>query len=543
MTLTVVIGGTRSGKSLHAERLAEASGLPVTYLATADSSDPTMAERIAAHTARRPRTWRTIELGERVPSPLGGCVLLDGLGVWIASVMRRDSARVRERVFEQLRLLVEHGVDRGAVIVVAEQAGEGLLPAEASSRAWLDLLGEAVQMLSVAAHRVEMVVAGRAVALSRSTSGPCTDAHPAGARCAGAHARCAGAHSAGRLPLALDPGLRRHGDAAVRPGDADHAVNVMADGPPAWLRVALHEALETEASRYPDERQACEAVALAHGRAAEEVVPTNGAAEALWLLPAALAPRLAACIHPAFTESEAALRAHGVSLVRVLRDPDAGFALDPAAVPADADVVIAGNPASPCGTLTAAATMLALRRPRRTLVVDEAFMDLVPGEPCSLARQRLDGVIVLRSLTKSLSIPGLRAGYALAPPGLAERLRAVRPPWSANALALAALIAAARRPDALAALAKRARDECDDLSARLTALPGVRAWRSATNFCLIEVRDGPAVLAALRQRSIAVRPAASFPGLGGNHLRITARDAQANKRLAEALREAVAACL
>ncbi|MCA1689082.1 MAG: aminotransferase class I/II-fold pyridoxal phosphate-dependent enzyme, partial [Actinobacteria bacterium] len=264
------------------------------------------------------------------------------------------------------------------------------------------------------------------------------------------------------------------------------------------------------------------------------------AAEALWLLPAALRPRLAVCVHPGFTEAEAALRAHGVPVARVHRDPDAGFALDPGAVPDGADLVIVGNPASPSGTLDPASAVLALRRPGRVMVVDEAFMGLVPGEPGSLAGRSLEDVIVVRSLTKALAVPGLRVGYALAAPPLALRLRAVRPPWSANTLALAALTAAAARPDALAAVAERAAAERIDLEQRLAAITGLRTWPSAANFCLVEVTDGHAVLAALRARRIAVRPAASFPGLGPGHLRVTARDPRSNALLAAALAEALA---
>jgi histidinol-phosphate aminotransferase len=385
-----------------------------------------------------------------------------------------------------------------------------VLPPDAASRAWLDLLGEAKLRLADAADRVELVVAGRPLVL-------------------------AGA------PAAPDPTLRVHGDSELAPGLADHAVTVMTGGPPEWLREALHAALDADGARYPDEREACSAVAALHGRGPEEVVPTNGAAEALWLLPAALRPRLAACVHPGFTEVEAALRAHGVPVERVLREPDRGFALDPAAVPEGADLAIAGNPASPSGTLDPASALLALRRPGRTIVVDEAFMDLVPGEPATLAGERLDDVIVVRSLTKSMGIPGLRAGYALAAPALAERLRAVRPPWSVNALALTALAAVAARPEALAAAAARAEAERGDLAERLVAVPGLRTWASAANFCLIEVPDGPRVAAALRERGIAVRPAASFPGLGANHLRIAARAPAENERLAQALAEVLAA--
>jgi histidinol-phosphate/aromatic aminotransferase/cobyric acid decarboxylase-like protein len=273
-----------------------------------------------------------------------------------------------------------------------------------------------------------------------------------------------------------------------------------------------------------------------HGRRAEEIVPTNGAAQALWLLPAALRPGLAACVHPGFTEGEAALRAHGVAVVRVLRDPEQGFALDPAAVPDAADLVLVGNPASPSGTLDPAAAVLALRRPGRTVVVDEAFMDMVPGESGSLVRERLADVVVVRSLTKSLSIPGLRAGYAVAGEATADRLRAVRPPWSVNSLALAALRACAERPEASAAVAARVTREREDLARRLGGVAGVRTWPSSTNFCLVEVTDGAGVAARLRDRGIAVRPAASFPGLGPDHLRITARGPALNARLVAGLR-------
>jgi histidinol-phosphate/aromatic aminotransferase/cobyric acid decarboxylase-like protein/adenosyl cobinamide kinase/adenosyl cobinamide phosphate guanylyltransferase len=549
MTLTLVMGGTRSGKSARAEQLALASELPVRYVATADSSDPAMAERISAHAARRPREWTTVQAGRRLADVVDGsegmCVLVDGLGVWIAGAMDRagvfaeprsgdpdeaDSptreadrpagdadrtareahgtalAAVRMEVLDDVDELLRAATATrvGSLIVVAEQAGEGVLPAERTSRAWLDTLGEATQRLSAAAASVELVVAGRPLQLA----GPAPAKHEE---------------------------LRIHGDSAVRPGDSDHAVNVLAGGPPRWLRSALRDALDGDVSTYPDEREATIALAALHGREPEEIVPTNGGAEALWLAPAALRPALAACVHPGFTEAEAALRAHGVPVVRVLRERERGFKLDPRAVPAQADLVIVGNPASPSGTLDPAAALLALRRPGRVVVVDEAFMDMVPGEAGSLVGERLADVIVVRSLTKALAIPGLRAGYAVAPPPLAARLREVRPPWSANALALAALRTAADHPDELAATAARATAEREDLERRLTSVVGVRTWPSATNFCLVEVGDGPAVLAALREQRIAVRAAASFPGLGAGDLRLTARAPAANERLVTAL--------
>ena len=414
MSLTLVIGGTRSGKSRRAEELALAGGRPVRYLATADGSDPAMRPRIEAHAQRRPPEWTTIEVDERLAEAVGAdpgaCVLLDGLGTWIATLMHRAGAfepgagesalaAPRERVIAEIGLVVQ-AAQEVELIVVAEEAGAGVLPAEPSSRAWLDLLGDAVQALADRAERVEIVVAGRALRL------PAPEPRAPGG----------------------EPGLRVHGDAEARPGEADHAVNVVDGGAPEWLREELRAALESAAGSYPREADACAALAGLHGRDPAEILPTNGASEALWLLPAALRPANAVCVHPAFTEGEAALRAHRIPVTRVLRDPDRDFALDPAAVPDDADLVIVGNPASPSGTLDPAAAIFALRRPGRVVAVDEAFMDMVPGEPSSLAGERLPDVIVIRSLTKSLGIPGLRAGYAIAPEPLAARLRAARPP-------------------------------------------------------------------------------------------------------------------
>ena len=543
MTLTVVIGGTRSGKSAHAERLALASCLPVRYIATADSHDLTMATRIDAHIARRPKAWTTLQAGptlaEAFAGSAGACVLLDGLGAWIASALHVAGAfaptdesvlaRVRDAVLGHVDGAVRAATQAGAAIIVAEQAGEGLLPPDAASRAWLDLLGEATQRFAAQADRVQLVVAGRVLTIAGASDQRGVDP--------------VDVLDGGRACDLGQAELRHHGDRDVQPGDADHAVNVIAGGPPAWLRDALQRALGADVSRYPDERDAIGALAALHGRGPDEIVACNGATEALWLLPAGLRPRLAACVHPGFTESEAALRAHGVPVVRVMRDLDRGFALDPAVVPAGADLVVVGNPASPSGTLDPAHALLALRRPGRVVVVDEAFMDLVPGEPGSLVRERLHDVVVVRSLTKALAIPGLRAGYAVAVAPLAARLRAVRPAWSANALALAALAATARRPGALVEIAERAAAERDDLARRLGAVAGLRSWPSVTNFCLVEVGDGPALVAALRARSIAVRPAASFPGLGPQHIRLTAREPERNALLVEAIEEALAACV
>ena len=179
MTLALVIGGTRSGKSEHAERLARATGLPVRYVATADEGDPAMQDRVRAHRSRRPEDWTTVQAGAKLSDCLaqagGLCVLVDSLGAWIATALHRAGAfevaadGVLARVGEDTLADVEEvmNTDAGALIVVAEQAGEGVLPADPASRAWLDILGDATQRLAARADTVELVVAGCPLTLAR----------------------------------------------------------------------------------------------------------------------------------------------------------------------------------------------------------------------------------------------------------------------------------------------------------------------------------------------------------------------------------------
>ena len=172
----------------------------------------------------------------------------------------------------------------------------------------------------------------------------------------------------------LETRLLDHGDRQVPPGAVDLAVNVWGP-PPDWL---IARPAGVDLAAYPDQAPALAAVAARHGVATDECLLLNGAAEAFWLLAQALRPRLAACVHPSFTAPEAALRAAGVPVHRVVRDAADGFALDPAAVPEEADLVVLGRPDNPTGRLEPDEALAALARPGRVLVVDEAFADFLP---------------------------------------------------------------------------------------------------------------------------------------------------------------------
>jgi histidinol-phosphate aminotransferase len=316
--------------------------------------------------------------------------------------------------------------------------------------------------------------------------------------------------------------LDHHGDADLAPGLVDLAVNVRAGTPPPWLRAVLHGALD-DAAAYPDARPARAAVAAAHHRPAEEVLLTAGAAEAFTLVARAVRPRRAVVVHPSFTEPEAALHAAGRPVERLLLEPPGYLLRD---VPEDADLVVLGNPTNPTSVLHPADDVAALARPGRVLLVDEAFADTVPGEPESLAGRRdLPGLLVVRSLTKTWGLAGLRVGYALGPADLVAALAAQQPHWPVSTPALAALVACSS-PAARAEAAAAARALTADRAALLAALPpGVAVVGTPrSSFVLLRVPDGARVRAALRDRGWAVRRGDTFPGLSPDHLRVAVRD-------------------
>ncbi|MCF6510113.1 threonine-phosphate decarboxylase [Blastococcus sp. MG754426] len=330
--------------------------------------------------------------------------------------------------------------------------------------------------------------------------------------------------------------LRHHGDAELAPGLVDLAVNVRAGTPPPWLRDVLRESLEASAA-YPVLPPARTAVAAAHGRDPGGVLLAAGAAEVFVLLARALRPRHAVVVHPSFTEPEAALRAAGHPVSRLLLREADGYRLDPRAVPDDADLVVLGNPTNPTSVLHPARDLAALARPGRVLVVDEAFADTVPGEPESLAgRADLPGLLVVRSLTKTWGLAGLRVGYALGPPDLVAALAAQQPPWPVSTPALAALVACTA-PAARAEAQQAAVALTGHRAALLAALPPQVAALGTprSSFVLLRVPDGARVRRELRDAGWAVRRGDSFPGLGPDHLRVAVRDPATSRAFAATL--------
>lgn len=346
----------------------------------------------------------------------------------------------------------------------------------------------------------------------------------------------------GTLPGAID--LGHHGDRDHVPGATDLAVNVHAPTPPDWLVRELTARTDGWA-RYPDAGPARLALAARHAVAPEQVLVTAGGSQAFALIAAAFAPRWAAVVHPQFTEPEVALRARGHPVGRVVLRAGEGFTLDPERVHPRSDLVVVGNPTNPTSVLHPAEALRALRRPGRILVVDEAFMDAVPGEPASLIGPDMDGVLVVRSLTKTWSIPGVRIGYVVGDPVLIAALAAHQHAWPVSAPALDAALATSG-PRAVALADAQARATAADRRVLVDGLAsiGVRTVpEPAGPFVLADLRDHePQPLRAhLRAAGFAVRGGESFPGLGPGWLRLAVRGPGTSRAFVTALDEHLAA--
>lgn len=337
---------------------------------------------------------------------------------------------------------------------------------------------------------------------------------------------------------AVEYDLSHHGDREASAGLVDLAVNVRIPQPPQWLLDRISASL-TGLAAYPDPARATAAVAARHGRRPDNVLLTSGAAEAFVLIARAIAARRPVVVHPQFTEPEAALLAAGHRVERVILSAETGFALDPNLVPADADLVVVGNPTNPTAVLHRGDHIAALARPGRLLVVDEAFIDAIPAERESLAaRVDVPGLVVIRSLTKTWGLAGLRIGYVLAEPQVVECLRAAQPLWSVSSPALAAAEACSEAPALAEAqrLAEQAMRDRAYLEERLAALPRVSlpAVPSAAAasgepdavrapFVLVRTPGADKIRLRLRESGFAVRRADTFPGLGPDWLRIAVR--------------------
>jgi adenosyl cobinamide kinase/adenosyl cobinamide phosphate guanylyltransferase len=179
MSLVVLLGGARSGKSALAVEVGRDFGGEVVFVATAEPRDKAMAARIANHRRERPLEWMLVEepldvAGLKVLGAGDGLVIVDCLTLWVANLIERQ--RNDEEILAAVALLADRAGDRrGPVVVVTNEVGLGVVPATELGRRFRDLQGVANRLIAAKASRVLLVVAGRTLELSPAVAAALDD--------------------------------------------------------------------------------------------------------------------------------------------------------------------------------------------------------------------------------------------------------------------------------------------------------------------------------------------------------------------------------
>lgn len=279
---------------------------------------------------------------------------------------------------------------------------------------------------------------------------------------------------------------------------------------------------------------------------ADWVLPGNGAAALLTWAGRELAQHPCWLLTPAFSDYARAVAAFAGQVIEVPlqqqhwpTDPDWAAALT-AAIPAGTDLsqcsLLLNNPHNPTGALLSREAIRPFLETFGLVVVDEAFMDfLPPSQQQSLIAwvESFPNLVVLRSLTKFYSLPGLRMGYAVAHPHRLRRWQQWRDPWSVNTLAAAAAIAALQDTDFQQQTWDWLGVAKPDLYAGLAALPGLSPRPGSANFLLVDC-DCPSPKLQkqlLIRHRIYIRDCSSFAEIGDRAFRVAVKTGADHQRL------------
>jgi adenosylcobinamide kinase/adenosylcobinamide-phosphate guanylyltransferase len=179
MSLTLILGGARSGKSDYALQLARESGRPVTFVATMEPLDEDLRARVARHRGERPAAWRTLEAPIMLVEALkdirpGAFIVVDCITMWVSNLLLKALPAADAATPAEARAACNSIPGRvgalatwcasydGIVAAVSNEVGSGVVPANALGRAFRDALGSANRALAARADRVFYVVAGLA---------------------------------------------------------------------------------------------------------------------------------------------------------------------------------------------------------------------------------------------------------------------------------------------------------------------------------------------------------------------------------------------
>ncbi|MFC5045114.1 pyridoxal phosphate-dependent aminotransferase [Aquimarina hainanensis] len=277
-------------------------------------------------------------------------------------------------------------------------------------------------------------------------------------------------------------------------------------------------------------------IAKHHEVTSDQVLITNGATEAFYLIANAFSGMHAAILSPTFSEYEDACQANKVTVRHYLRSAILQESFNE-------EIAFICNPNNPDGYSNTPAEIATLleKYPATTFVIDEAYIDFsLSIQSCISLIEKYDNLIIVRSLTKVFSIPGIRLGYLLSSSSLKNKIEQVKMPWSVNTIAIEAGKYIYANYNTLYPPISDVLDNCLDLQRQIQQLNGFSVHPSSTNYFLVKMNT-PQVKALkeylIFKHQILIRDASNFKGLDAHYFRVASQDTSKNQLLINALRQ------
>lgn len=329
----------------------------------------------------------------------------------------------------------------------------------------------------------------------------------------------------------------------------DFSANINPLGPPLVLKDQLIKTF-TEFEKYPDPdyQEATKLIASHEGLQQEQVLLTNGGAEAIFLVAQMFTGKKALIIQPTFSEYERACKVYHLELSYLTLQPEKDFSFPLEKVlnkMEEVDVVFLCRPNNPTGTVVDLHDIKALlekgTKCNTMIVVDEAFIHFLPShiEDLSFLIEQYSNLILLRSLTKIYAIPSLRLGFIIAKPAILDIVKRNQIPWSVNGVVISLLPSLLTQDSFINETKTWLNRQLNDIKSELTKLDFYYSPTQVNFYLLKDLNQqdtSEQLFTFLVENNIIPRHTHNFRGLDGKFIRFAVRSEKENTYLLQTLR-------
>ncbi len=274
-----------------------------------------------------------------------------------------------------------------------------------------------------------------------------------------------------------------------------------------------------------------------HNLSTDQLLITNGATEAFYLIAQAFRNKSATIVVPSFAEYEDSCRANNLTLQFLAWNKLSDTTRF------TTDLVFLGNPNNPTGAILKKEELQRIIEinSQTIFVIDEAYVDFT-NEAISMVTElnQFSNLIIIKSLTKTYAIPGLRLGYLLSNPTMISNILSFKMPWSVNTMAIEAGKYIIQDPLKMALPLKQLLQDTDELIQQLTEIKHLKVFPTKTNFFLCELSKRTAAELKsflLEEHRLLIRDASNFRGLNTQHFRIATQTKGKNELLVKGIRQ------